>query len=92
MYFATHTQSIVLHNYIYVYIFRWYILDRMIILEITNKGNIRFKVFNAKFDYTFADEILKGYRFPDADINNRLNLLVADILKQSIRYEQVTVG
>ena len=53
-------------------------------------GNKGFKVFSAKFDYTFADEILKGYKFPD--INNRLNLLVAEILKQSIRYMQVTFG
>ena len=58
----------------------------------TNKGNKGFKVFSAKFDYVFADDILKGYRFPDADINNRLNLLVADILKQSIRYKEVTLG
>ena len=55
-----------------------------------NKGNKGFKVFSAKFDYTFADEILKGYKFPD--INNRLNLLVAEILKQSIIYTQVTFG
>ena len=40
----------------------------------------------------FADDILKGFRFPDADINNRLNLLVAEILKQSIIYTQVTFG
>ena len=53
-----------------------------------NKGNKGFKVF---FDYTFADDILKGYRFPVADFNNRLNLLVADILKQSIRYKQLTL-
>ena len=55
-------------------------------------GNKGFKVFSAKFDYVFADDIIKGYRFPDADINNRLNLLVAEILKQSIRYMQVTFG
>ena len=56
-----------------------------------NNGNNGFKVFSAKFDYTIADDILKGFRFPDVDINNRLNLLVADILKQSIRYKQLTL-